>query len=66
VIVNRAIHTGDIFGIPSKFLMSLASLMAATQVITGVIMWWKRTRVRRPRSEPRALASGAGGGPIAL
>ena len=29
VIANRAIHTGDIFGIPSKFLMSLASLMAA-------------------------------------
>ena len=66
VIVNRAIHTGDIFGIPSKFLMSLASLMAAVQVITGVIMWWKRTRARRPRSEPRALASGAGGGPIAM
>ena len=66
VIVNRAIHTGDIFGIPSKFLMSLASLMAAVQVITGVIMWWKRTRARRARSEPRALASGAGGGPIAM
>ena len=66
VIVNRAIHTGDIFGIPSKFLMSLASLMAAVQVITGVIMWWKRTRARRSRSEPRASASGAGGGPIAM
>jgi uncharacterized iron-regulated membrane protein len=65
VIVNRAIHTGDIFGIPSKFLMSLASLMAAVQVITGVVMWWKRTRARRVRSELRALASGAGGGPSA-
>jgi uncharacterized iron-regulated membrane protein len=59
VIVNRAIHTGDIFGIPTKFLMSLASLMAAVQVITGVIMWWKRTRARRLRSEPRASASSA-------
>lgn len=47
VIANRAIHTGDIFGIPSKFLMSLASLMAAVQVVTGVIMWWKRTRARQ-------------------
>jgi len=47
VIVNRAIHTGDIFGIPSKFLMSLASLMAAVQALTGVLMWWKRTRARQ-------------------
>ena len=47
VIANRAIHTGDIFGMPSKFLMSLASLMAGVQVVTGIIMWWKRTRTRR-------------------
>jgi uncharacterized iron-regulated membrane protein len=47
VIANRAIHTGDILGIPSKFLMSAASLMAAVQVVTGVIMWWKRTRAQR-------------------
>jgi len=39
---NRAIHTGDIFGIPSKILMSLTSLAAIAQVITGVTMWWKR------------------------
>jgi uncharacterized iron-regulated membrane protein len=39
---NRAIHTGDIFGIPSKILMSLASLAAVAQVITGLTMWWKR------------------------
>jgi uncharacterized iron-regulated membrane protein len=39
---NRAIHTGDIFGIPSKILVSLASLAAVTQVITGLTMWWKR------------------------
>ncbi|MCU1233640.1 MAG: Propeptide, PepSY amd peptidase [Candidatus Solibacter sp.] len=47
VIVNRAIHTGDIFGIPSKTLMSLASLMAVMQVITGIAMWWKRTRSKK-------------------
>jgi uncharacterized iron-regulated membrane protein len=47
VIANRAIHTGDIFGIPSKFLMSLASLMAAAQVVSGIAMWWKRTRARK-------------------
>jgi len=39
---NRAIHTGDILGIPGKALVSLASLAAAFQVLSGVIMWWKR------------------------
>jgi uncharacterized iron-regulated membrane protein len=46
VNANRAIHTGDIFGIPSKALMSLASLMAALQVVSGVTMWWKRRQAR--------------------
>jgi uncharacterized iron-regulated membrane protein len=45
VIANRAIHTGDIFGMPSKALMSLASLMAAVQVVSGIVMWWKRRPV---------------------
>jgi len=40
---NRAIHTGDIFGIPSKVLVSLASLAAVAQVVTGLTMWWKRS-----------------------
>jgi uncharacterized iron-regulated membrane protein len=48
VIFNRAVHTGDIFGIPTKVLVSLASLAAVGQVVTGVLMWWKRPRrVRR-------------------
>ena len=47
VIANRAIHTGDIFGSPTKTLVSLASLMAVAQVVSGAIMWWKRTRARR-------------------
>jgi uncharacterized iron-regulated membrane protein len=49
VIANRAIHTGDIFGIPSKVLMSLASVMLVVQVVSGVLMWWKR-KIRRPPS----------------
>lgn len=47
VNLNRAIHTGDVFGIPSKILMSLASLAAAAQAITGALMWWKRRRIYR-------------------
>ena len=46
VILNRAIHTGDIFGVPSKTVMSLASLAIVVQVISGVVMWWKRLGFR--------------------
>lgn len=48
VILNRAIHTGDIFGVPSKVVASLASLIAVLQLVSGVVMWWrKRARVTR-------------------
>ncbi len=40
--LNRAIHTGDLFGTPTKILMSLVSLAAVAQVITGLTMWSKR------------------------
>ena len=60
VIVNRAIHTGDIFGIPSKILMSLACLMAVMQVFSGGIMWWKRTRAT---NRVKANTAGSGRGP---
>ena len=42
VILNRALHTGDLLGIPSKAAMSLACLMAVLQIISGTVMWWKR------------------------
>lgn len=45
VIQNRAIHTGDIFGIPSKTAMSLASLAIVVQAISGIVMYWKRLRM---------------------
>jgi uncharacterized iron-regulated membrane protein len=49
VNANRAIHTGDIFGIPSKTILSLASLMAVMQLVSGLAMWWKR-RAQRKRA----------------
>jgi uncharacterized iron-regulated membrane protein len=48
VIANRAIHTGDVFGIPSKTIMSRASLMYVVQVVSGLLMWWKRKKRRTP------------------
>lgn len=52
VIANRALHTGDIFGIPSKTVLSLASLMLAAQAISGIIMWWKRRKTAARVSIP--------------
>jgi len=43
-ILNRALHTGDIFGLPSKIVMSLASLMAPVQLVTGLMLWVRRKR----------------------
>jgi len=40
---------------PSKTIVSLASLMAAVQVVSGVMMWWKRRK-----ATPRAVKQRAG------
>lgn len=45
VNTNRALHTGDIFGLPSKIILSLASLAIAILFFTGSIMWWKRRSI---------------------
>jgi uncharacterized iron-regulated membrane protein len=57
-IANRAIHTGDIFGIPGKAVASLASLMAVVQVLSGAMMWW-RGRQARARAASNRRASRA-------
>lgn len=41
-IANRALHTGDIFGIPSKTVLSLACLLLVMQAISGIVMWRKK------------------------
>ena len=42
VTLNRAIHTGDVLGAPSKIVMSLASLAVVLQAMSGLVMWWTR------------------------
>jgi uncharacterized iron-regulated membrane protein len=44
VIANRAIHTGDLFGVPTKIVASIGSLAVALQVVSGLAMWLKRVR----------------------
>jgi len=56
-ITNRAIHTGDIFGIPSKAVMSLASLLLVLQCASGLVMRWKRIRAKRRSSKAIAQAA---------
>jgi uncharacterized iron-regulated membrane protein len=51
-IMNRAIHIGDIFGLPSKTILSLASLLLVLQVISGLLMWWKRMSVKKRSGNP--------------
>jgi uncharacterized iron-regulated membrane protein len=57
-IANRAIHTGDIFGIASKAVMSLASLLLVLQCASGLVMWWKRIRAKRRSIKAIARAAG--------
>ncbi len=40
--LNRSIHTGDIFGLPSHILVSLSSLALVAMAITGLVIWWKK------------------------
>jgi uncharacterized iron-regulated membrane protein len=39
---NEAIHFGDIFGMPTRVIASAVSLLVAGQVISGILMWWKK------------------------
>jgi uncharacterized iron-regulated membrane protein len=49
VNLNRAIHTGDIYGLPTKALMSLASALTVVMATSGLITWWQRRRAERAR-----------------
>ncbi|MFB9841535.1 PepSY-associated TM helix domain-containing protein [Mucilaginibacter ginsenosidivorans] len=41
-VATRAIHTGDIFGIPSKFFGLLVCLVLVVQIVSGLKMWLGR------------------------
>jgi uncharacterized iron-regulated membrane protein len=42
---NRAIHTGDLWGLFGHILTSLSSLLLVAMVITGLVIWWKKLAV---------------------
>ncbi len=40
--LNRPIHTGDLFGWPTRLLACLASALLALQTLSGLWLWWPR------------------------
>jgi uncharacterized iron-regulated membrane protein len=48
--MNYDIHVGAIGGITGKVIAFLASLMAASMPVTGIMIWWgrrKKTKEKR-------------------
>ena len=42
VTLNRAIHTGDLFGLPGKAVVSVTCLFLVTQALSGLMLWGRR------------------------
>lgn len=57
IIINRSIHTGDVFGYPSKVVMSLTCLLLVSQAITGYYMWWKKLRARMEQQKMDTMSA---------
>lgn len=55
--LQRAVHTGDIFGPVTQIVWFLVSIILASQVVTGVLMWWNGRKGRAVRRGDRAGAT---------
>ena len=53
----KPVHTGSIFGWPTKSIVFLFVLLGATFPITGTIMWLNRTRKSKKKGQPRVAAA---------
>jgi uncharacterized iron-regulated membrane protein len=43
--MNRAIHTGDLFGTFGHVVFALSSVVLVVMVATGVVIWWKKLAI---------------------
>ncbi len=41
-IINRAIHVGAIYGVPTRILAFLSGLAVVLQTATGYFLWWRK------------------------
>jgi uncharacterized iron-regulated membrane protein len=46
-IINRAIHVGGIYGVPTRILAFLSALAVLLQIATGYFLWWRKRRQSR-------------------
>jgi uncharacterized iron-regulated membrane protein len=44
---NEAVHTGSIFGMLTRILAALASFVVPLQVVSGLLIWIRRTLLVR-------------------
>ena len=44
---NEAIHTGNVFGTPSRVIVALASILLPLQVMSGLLMWICRRKIMK-------------------
>ena len=49
VQLQLPLHSGRILGLPGRILMSIMGLMVVMLTVTGVVIWEKKRRARRPR-----------------
>jgi uncharacterized iron-regulated membrane protein len=52
--LKRSLHTGDVLGKPSEAVWLVAALILASQVVTGVLMWWNGRASRKAESVRRS------------
>jgi uncharacterized iron-regulated membrane protein len=43
--IKRSVHTGDIFGWPTRLIAFFSCLFLVGQMVTGTIIWWKKVQV---------------------
>jgi uncharacterized iron-regulated membrane protein len=51
--VMRSVHTGDLLGKPTEVVWLLASLVLASQALSGVVMWWNGRASRKALTRAR-------------
>jgi uncharacterized iron-regulated membrane protein len=62
-IINRAIHVGGIYGVPTRILAFLSGLAVLLQTATGYFLWWRklpRSSGARRQSRHKGGAAGIG------
>lgn len=48
--ISRVIHTGAVFGDGGRAFAAFMSLILALQILTGLLLWWNRSRRKLPRA----------------